>query len=272
MQPRQKHRSATQLSAHADELKRAEQIYASQLRQGSLHPEAELDFLWMVALNRLEQIILDFTRGNAIESIQAEVPALIQRFERFVQFEVAHRAALSASGNVASTLEMTQREAYVSIFWLLALCKLTGHEDLVPNIISWLDKDSECNRGTDILLENTIQALTGSHVKAEAVLLHPAPYRPLGRATVYPEEQRASLIKQFLDEWYKGMRPCYWHGTHTEKRGASYFGYWALEAALVTVLWEIDDTQYRDHAYYPKDLVDWARQHSATSQIKDGPT
>ena len=55
------------------------------------------------------------------------------------------------------------------------------------------------------------------------------------------------------------MKPCYWHGTHTE--GTSYFGYWAFEAALVTVLWDIDDSSYRDNLVYPRDLVDWYRAH-----------
>ena len=90
--------------------------------------------------------------------------------------------------------------------------------------------------------------------------MHPLPYRPLGRATVYAPEERPALVKEFVETWYKHMKPCYWYGTHTE--GTSYFGYWAFEAALVTVLFDIDDSSYRDHLVYPKDLVDWYRDNS----------
>jgi len=71
-------------------------------------------------------------------------------------------------------------------------------------------------------------------------------------------------VKAFLDGWYKQLDDCYWHGTHKDKPGHSYyFGYWAFEAALVTYLWNIDDTLYRDHLHYPKDLVDFARNLDA---------
>ncbi|WPH21361.1 PoNe immunity protein domain-containing protein [Variovorax paradoxus] len=88
-----------------------------------------------------------------------------------------------------------------------------------------------------------------------------AAYRPLAKATAPDAQDRPALVKEFLDGWYKNMKDCYWHGTHTDKEGSSYFGYWAFEAALVTVLWNIDDSSYREHLVYPKDLADWAREH-----------
>ncbi|KUZ60369.1 hypothetical protein WI38_29585 [Burkholderia ubonensis] len=121
----------------------------------------------------------------------------------------------------------------------------------------WVDKTREFNRGRDGLFENVVQALTGTHVEAPRVVLHAVPYRPLASATVAAPEEKAALIKEFVEGWYKGMKPTYWHGAHTD---GLYFGYWCLEAALVTVLWDIDDSSYRDNLVYPKDLVDFARQ------------
>ncbi|WP_234975130.1 PoNe immunity protein domain-containing protein [Variovorax paradoxus] len=71
--------------------------------------------------------------------------------------------------------------------------------------------------------------------------------------------------RSFLDGWYKGLKGCYWHDTHTDQEGSSYFGYWAFEAALVTVLWDIDDQSYRDHLVYPKDLADWVRANQTSA-------
>ncbi len=203
---------------------------------------------------------MGYTAGNDIPDLRSQLPGVIEAFSDFVAHEVSPRDENPPLAE-ADTFEITQLEAYVYVFWLLALCKLLRHESLIPKVISWVDKTYEFNRGRDILFENVVQALTGKHVEPEKVLLHPQPYRPLGRATVYAPEERSALVKEFLETWYKDMKPCFWHGTHADKDG-DYFGYWAFEAALVTVLWDIDDSSYRDHLVYPKDLVDWYRSHA----------
>ncbi|CBJ34551.1 PoNe immunity protein domain-containing protein [Ralstonia solanacearum] len=235
-----------------DSVRRAQHI----LREQELIPSAKSSFRWRIASDGLQLLILRYTAGRPIEELRAQLPAVIEDFDVYIANEISPRSA-NPPRNEADTLEITQLEAYVYVFWLLALCKLLGHDALIPKVMGWVDKTFEFNRGRDILFENVVQALTGKHVETEKVLLHPLPYRPLGRATVYAPEERSALVKELVETWYKHMKPCYWHGTHTE--GSSYFGYWAFEAALVTVLWDIDDSSYRDHLVYPKDLVDWYR-------------
>uniref|UniRef100_UPI002AC31AFB PoNe immunity protein domain-containing protein n=1 Tax=Paraburkholderia bannensis TaxID=765414 RepID=UPI002AC31AFB len=106
------------------------------------------------------------------------------------------------------------------------------------------------------------------YVATERVLLHPEPYRPLARATVAAPDERPAFVREFVEGWYKGMEPTYWYGAHTD---GLYFGYWCLEAALVTVLWDIDDSSYRDNLVYPKDLVDFAREREASACAADAP-
>jgi hypothetical protein len=83
-------------------------------------------------------------------------------------------------------------------------------------------------------------------------------------------EQRVQVaeVKEFVEGWYKRMKPTYWHGAHTD---GLYFGYWCLEAAPMTVLWDIDDSSYRDNLVYPKDLVDFARQQHAAARAAETP-
>ncbi|AXV83763.1 PoNe immunity protein domain-containing protein [Ralstonia solanacearum] len=230
-----------------------------KLETAELTPRAKSSYRWAIASEGLELLILHYTAGRPIDELQAELPGIIEDFDVYIANERSPRLQ-DPPRAVADTLEITQLEAYVYVFWLLALCKLLRHETLIPKVMGWVDKTYEFNRGRDILFENVVQALTGKHVETEKVLLHPLPYRPLGRATVYAPEERSALVKEFVETWYKHMKPCYWHGTHTE--GSSYFGYWAFEAALVTVLWDIDDSSYRDHLVYPKDLVDWYRSRA----------
>ncbi|MBD9354554.1 DUF1911 domain-containing protein [Methylomonas sp. EbA] len=50
------------------------------------------------------------------------------------------------------------------------------------------------------------------------------------------------------------MKPIYWHDSHEGAEGA-YFGYWCFEAALVAMLFDIDDTAIAANPHYPADLV-----------------
>jgi hypothetical protein len=240
------------------------------LSEEELTPGAQGRLRWRIASEGLELLILHYTAGRPIEELRAQLPEVVEDFEAYVGSETSPRL-MTPPRNIADTLEITQLEAYVYVFWLLSLSKLLAQESLISQVMGWVDKTYDFNRGRDILFENVVQALTGAHVEAEKVLLHPHPYRPLGRATVFAPEDRAALVKDFLDSWYKDMSSCYWHGTHTPKDGTSYFGYWAFEAALVTVLWDIDDSSYRDHLVYPKDLVDWARGHRM-EPLPSGPS
>lgn len=256
---RQKFLSQTHYQQQSDWLRSNIASYLENLRQNELVPDAISECKWLIASNSLERLILSYTGGGDVSDLRAQLPAVIEAFDDFSAHEISPRRK-NPPRAVADTLEITQLEAYVYVFWLLALCKLLRHEALIPKVMSWVDKTFDFNRGRDILFENVVQALTGKHVESEKVLLHPVPYRPLGRATVYAPEERPALVKEFVETWYKHMKPCFWHGSHTEKDG-SYFGYWAFEAALVTVLWDIDDSSYRDNLVYPRDLVDWYRAH-----------
>jgi len=235
--------------------------FRAEIANTALREGARGSYAWKVASESLELLVLRYTAGSPIENLSRELPSVIEAFDRYIPFN-------NPPPSEARTLTITQIEAYVYVIWLLALCKLLGHAELVPKVLSWLDIAREFSRGRDGLFESVVERLGQPREATERVLLHPVPYKPLAKATVAALEDRPALVKEFLDGWYKGMKECYWHGTHTDQIG--YFGYWAFEAALVTVLWDIDDSSYRDHLVYPKDLADWAREHRAEA-LPSGP-
>lgn len=241
-------------------------IANEHLESKGILDEAKQRFLWLKSSILLENTILQYTAGKKVQDISQSISEIIKTHKQ--QVEIEHELC-QKNKNIAATLEITQLEAYSRIIWLFALCFLTLNSTHIPTIISWLNFEKEFNRGRDGLLESIIQKLTGEAILTDRVLLHPVPYKPLAKATVVPQEERPAFVHEFLKEWYKGMKPCYWYGTHTDKQGSSYFGYWAFEAALVTVLWDIDDTEYRDHLVYPKDLVDWYRANTKASDPQD---
>ena len=222
---------------------------------------------WAIASKSLQLFLLNYTAGRPIEDLKAQLPEIIQHFDVYVSQAVSPRSK-NPPENVADAFEITQLDAYVYVFWLLALCKLLGHPELISTVMDWVDKTFKYNRGRDGLFENVVRMLTGTSVDAPSVVLHAMPYRPLASATVRVPEERAALVKEFVEGWYKGMKPTYWYGAHTD---GLYFGYWCLEAALVTVLWDIDDSSYRDNLVYPKDLVDYARQQQAAALADNTP-
>ena len=91
------------------------------------------------------------------------------------------------------------------------------------------------------------------------------PYRKLIKVFNTAPEQRPALMLQYLDSWYEASRREPYHDQHPQtdiRSGRNYYGYWSWEVAAVTWLLGIDDTLYREHEFYPKDLVDFARSQS----------
>ncbi len=108
------------------------------------------------------------------------------------------------------------------------------------------------NTGKDKLLDSVAVASGGAKRSIPDQLLY-RHYLPLMEAIASPSD-RPGLVKKFLDGWYAGCRNVYWHGNHRDV-DSGYMGYWAFEAALVVMLFDIDDAGFRDHEYYPADLV-----------------
>jgi Domain of unknown function (DUF1911)/Domain of unknown function (DUF1910) len=113
--------------------------------------------------------------------------------------------------------------------------------------------------GKDALIDRMIQ-FTDDQRKLSEKLVYPKAFETLYPVFDAPASQRSSIIKQHLSTWYaKVARKASWYNTHKPGNGVAFFGYWSFEAAAITFLLNIDDTDYRDMKYYPKDLVDYAR-------------
>ena len=263
---RQKLLGQTGMEAFDRELIAYEEAKQKLLLREDLRAEGAQSARWTIGSNRLERLILHYTAGEAVEDLVERLPPVVTALNEFSLHE-------KRKPGHAAAFEITQVEAYVYMFWILGLSTLLGHRELVPVVLGWVNKDPEFNRGRDGLFEFVVEKLTGSRYEVDRVLLHPDPYLSLAKATVVPPEERPLQVAAFLQDWYKGMDDCYWHGAHTEKGSQSaFFGYWSFEAALVTYLWDIDDSSYRDHQFYPKDLVDYARQNFPYSSTIENST
>ncbi|MFC4623614.1 PoNe immunity protein domain-containing protein [Comamonas nitrativorans] len=72
-------------------------------------------------------------------------------------------------------------------------------------------------------------------------------------------------IERYMAQWNGMMRPFGWKPKRNYDPRPGYgddlFLKFAYEAALVVCGWDLDDSAFRDHPYYPRDLVDYYRAH-----------
>ena len=214
---RQKFLSEKQYKNYDEWLQQTIGSAREKLQVGGLISAAEQSFSWGVASDSFKLLILKYTAGASLSELSAKVPEMIQAFDEFIPIDKP------AIPNEAYTLDIPQLEAYVYVMWLLCLCQILGHPECIPRIISWLDRRPDQNRSIDGLFENIVDKLTGQRQPCERVLLHPV-YVPLARATLPDATDRAALVKEFVENWYKNMKPCYWYGTHTDGEDGTYFG------------------------------------------------
>lgn len=83
-------------------------------------------------------------------------------------------------------------------------------------------------------------------------------YRSLREAILEEDEAHsAELVQKFVEtEWYENFKKE--GGGRVEIHNHPediYYGYWCFEAAAVVKIKGLDDSSFRDHPYYPADLV-----------------
>ena len=89
--------------------------------------------------------------------------------------------------------------------------------------------------------------------------------KPLLQA-IMAESKEESLkhLNTYLSGWYEGNRKIgnLLIDTHLNQdpEYGGYIGYWSFESAAVAYLKDLDDTSLQQYLYYPKDMVDWARE------------
>ena len=107
------------------------------------------------------------------------------------------------------------------------------------------------NQGLDVLFDSIALKMGDTERAVSNDLLFKKRFKKLHDVIAADIEQQPSLMKAYLDAWYKLIDSPDYHLMDTD----AYIGYWSWEAALVVKLYNIDDSSFIDHPYYPKDLV-----------------
>lgn len=85
---------------------------------------------------------------------------------------------------------------------------------------------------------------------------------PVLRALAGPAEARAGALAAHMKNWCRIMRPWGWKPELDTAPGKdTLFCDFAFEVALAVCAYDIDDSSFNDHPYYPRDLVEHYRAH-----------
>ena len=203
-----------------------------------------------------------YTAGNPIEDLIPILEKFLASEEEITKFWQQNKAELNDIGYYASTMPWCDVEHYLKTLHLIALCYLLQREDLLPRLLEVILANAE----DDLEPDTTIEDFLDYHFKNRP----DSDYVQMGKHAILfgeamrgeTKEEQLEELTAYLKDWYRkmvGMSDLKYQ-THLEPEQNGYCGYWAFEVAAIAYLDDLDDAELRKSPYYPKDMVDWARE------------
>ena len=219
----------------------------------------------------LNLISLQYSAGGDLEFIKVLYPYVLHWVEEYAETSHLYNLSPDAEGRFVWHIALGTEDYWYIALRLVCFGLLTGYADQMYRIMPIIDYIEATPEGQE--KDGLIERLVGSFIEDRGTPPNEArrhlPYRKLIKVFDAEPQKRSELMLQYLEDWYEASRrePYYEQHPETDLRsGRSYYGYWSWEAAAVTWLLDIDDTTYRDHQFYPKDLVDYARLQAKVSK------
>lgn len=220
------------------------EVSAARFEAKIQDPETDEDhrnnLLFSMFQNSYERLLTKYSGGFPVSDLKNDFAIVVERRERYQK----------SLGRLATNFAAA--DDYVISLMLLSLGILLDVDaSLFARVLATIG-----NEGQDKLFERIVSMKTPGR-PAGAKMIFPKPFQTLYDASIANESDAPKLISAFLKTWYPSMGQLgvYWHDNHKGPGGGGFFGYWCLEAAAVVKAFGIDDSDFRDSRYYPKDLV-----------------
>jgi hypothetical protein len=194
-----------------------------------------------------------YSAGHKIEQIRALYPAFMAYWEEYALHSLQYKSTPEAESVTVGHIALAGSEFRYALV-MVTFGILLGWENLLPRFVPLIDYRND----RDGMLEQLLINAGIERNPAPDECLRHLPYFKTLKIFKATREDRPALMAEYLEDWYSASRREPYFDSH--KRKASFHGYWSWEAAAITVLLDIDDTSYRDAQFYPRDLVDFARQ------------
>lgn len=215
----------------------------------------------------LNLMSLQYSAGGDIDFIKELYPYLLHWTEEYAETSHLYNLSPDAGGRYVWHISLGTEDYWNIALRLICFGLLTGYADQMVRIMPIIDYVEATPEGQekDGLIERLVAPFVADRGTPPDEARRHLPYRKLIKVFNAASKQRPALMLQYLESWYEASRREPYYNQHPQAdidEGYLYYGYWSWEAAAVTWLLEIDDALYRDHQFYPKDLVDFARTQS----------
>ncbi|MDM1493751.1 PoNe immunity protein domain-containing protein [Acinetobacter indicus] len=222
----------------------------------------------------LNLISLQYSAGGDLNFLTELYPYILHWTEEYAETSHLYNLSPDAGGRYVWHISLGTEDYWYIALRLICFGLLTGYADQMSRIMTIIDYTEATPEGQE--KDGLIERLVAPFVTDRGIPPNDArrhlPYRKLIKVFDAAPEKRPAMMLQYLEDWYEASRREPYHDQHPQpdiRSGISYFGYWSWEAAAVTWLLDIDDTIYREHQFYPKDLVDFSKAQSEKVQTQD---
>ena len=186
-----------------------------------------------------------YSRGDALEDMEPSIRQMLQLFQ-------LRSLTLPTLDLEPKTREMwsslTLSQLYDSLTCLAFAVSMRYPAESYHKLLGYIG-----HMGEDGLLDRVAVQMGEKQRPVAAASKFAKVYDALVAVVDASAEARPALLKTYVENWYKKhMRGSALHGTD---KSEAYVGYWCFEAALVAMLWNIDDGTFAEHPHYPVDVV-----------------
>jgi len=207
----------------------------------------------------LDFMSLQYSAGAPIDQLAEIWPFAMQWAEEYGSFDKTYDdSPENTSGDRIPHAPLVSESYWIVALRMVCFGILTGNANDLPRVMSFLDYVNAELGIHDGLLERLVAPWAPGRPIPDTATRH-LPYRKLFKVFDAAPDKRPVLMATYLDEWYHASRREPYVDQHGEG-DIAFYGYWSWEAAATTIVLGIDDAAYRDMAFYPKDLVDYARR------------
>ncbi|MGR5149720.1 PoNe immunity protein domain-containing protein [Photobacterium alginatilyticum] len=209
-----------------------------------LNGNQRMEFSFGVVYDLLELMHIRYSRGDDIETMREDLVLALE----YRKWQKHYADELPEEKQYARVGWEELRQDYMGRFlkWF-AFAYCVGMGDTYYHKIL----DLTGNKGLDVLFDTIAVKLGDTARPVGDKLLYPKRFKKLYQVIEAEPAKRPALMKVYLDAWYKLIGTPDYHLMDTD----AYDGYWCWEAALVVKLYDIDDSSFSNHPYYPIDLV-----------------
>lgn len=196
----------------------------------------------------LEKLELCYSRGDDLTTLKEDLINLLKYREMQQHFADALPEEDLSRRLQWERLDFSNYRK--TLVWLAFATNISVSQDYFIKLLQLVD-----NKGLDTIYDSIASKLGDNERPIASKILHKAPYKLL-LDTINPKpDQQAAQMNNFLDQWYPACAKQGFYETHEITNDYAYYGYWCFEAALAVNVFNIDDSGFRDHRYYPADLV-----------------